>query len=241
VRLHHTDVLEAAMVLLETEGLEKLTMRRLATSLNVQPGALYWHFADKKALLDAMAERLLVDAGKVDPALPWDERVDILAHQVRSALRSHRDGARLLAGTFVAQPNTLRTGQAFLIAVRDAGFTDAEAGATAFALLYYILGHTIEEQAREELIAAGRWQPRRDAVDAVNSAAFPDFSHVVRAMDNSSGDARFAHGLQLFIDGIRHQQASRAQERPLRDAIVRGRSLRSTASSSPQPPEPAEH
>ncbi|MHA6765149.1 TetR/AcrR family transcriptional regulator C-terminal domain-containing protein [Streptacidiphilus sp. PAMC 29251] len=207
MRLNRTDVLEAAMTLLDAEGLERLTMRRLATSLKVQPGALYWHFADKQALLDAMAERLLADVGQVDPPGSWDQQVATLAQQVRAALLSHRDGARLLAGTFVAQPNTMRTGEAFLRALRAAGVPDGETGMTSFALLYYILGHTIEEQARDELVATGGWQQQLDELDGVG---FPDIARELTSMDSSTGDQRFQHGLGLFLDGIRHQLAARS-------------------------------
>lgn len=198
--LNRSDVLVAALSLLDSEGLDGLTMRRLASSLHVQAGALYWHFADKQALLDAMAEQLFVELGEpVGDDQPWRERVAALARQVRATLLSHRDGARLLAGTYVAQPHTMRTGTAFIRAFLAAGLSSEQAGLTVFALLYYILGHTIEEQARDELIAAGQWQQRLEELDDEN---FPEVARAVRSLDTISADARFEHGLQLFLDGV---------------------------------------
>ena len=52
-------VVDVAIALLDADGLDALTMRKLATRLGVQAGALYWHFASKQALLDAMADRFL--------------------------------------------------------------------------------------------------------------------------------------------------------------------------------------
>jgi TetR/AcrR family transcriptional regulator, tetracycline repressor protein len=206
VRLNRADVLDGAMALLEAEGLEGLTMRRLAASLHVQPGALYWHFTDKKALLDAMADRMLagVDDG-VDGALPWDLRATELAVRLRAALRAHRDGARIQAGTFGALPNTLRVGDALLRTFLDAGLSEQTAGTAIFSLLYYILGHTIEEQARDELVAADKWPPAADAIDANE---YPQLAHVKQTLDAANDDERFRDGLEIFLDGIRDRSTA---------------------------------
>ncbi len=59
MQLRRGDVLDGAMAILDEYGLGDLTMRKLATSLGVQPGALYWHFPNKQTLLGAMADRIL--------------------------------------------------------------------------------------------------------------------------------------------------------------------------------------
>jgi AcrR family transcriptional regulator len=198
--MRRADVLAAALALLDAEGLDGITMRRLAATLDLQPSALYHHFRDKKALIDALAEQLLAEVGDVDPAQPWDERVESLARQTRSALMAHRDGARLMAGTFVAQPNTLRIGERYVEALRDAGLAEELWATTAFTLNYYILGHTIEEQARDELIAAGTWSQQ---LADLASAPYPTIAHAVADLERLDGETRFRHGLNLIIDGIR--------------------------------------
>ena len=59
MQLHRRDVVDKATQLLDDYGIADLTMRRLARELNVTPGALYWHFADKQELLGAVADRIL--------------------------------------------------------------------------------------------------------------------------------------------------------------------------------------
>ncbi|HYZ66853.1 MAG TPA: helix-turn-helix domain-containing protein, partial [Mycobacterium sp.] len=59
MQLHKRDVVDAATTLLDSHGIADLTMRRLARELNVSPGALYWHFANKQELLGAVADRIL--------------------------------------------------------------------------------------------------------------------------------------------------------------------------------------
>jgi TetR/AcrR family tetracycline transcriptional repressor len=204
VPLHRADVLGAAMALLDAEGLEGLTMRRLARKLDVQAGALYWHFADKQALLDAMAENMLaVVDNSEQPEKPWRQRVTDLAQQVRAAMLAHRDGARLLTGTYVAQPHTMRTGNTLMRALLDAGMSQEQAGTTVFALVYYIFGYTIEEQSRAELRSTGQWANRLDELD---DQQYPDIARAARALDTGDPDARFQHGLEIFLDGVQSRQ-----------------------------------
>ena len=67
-QLHRQDVLDGALAMLDAVGLDQLTTRKLAAHLGVQAGALYWHFANKQALLDAMADRLY--EGGLSPERP---------------------------------------------------------------------------------------------------------------------------------------------------------------------------
>ena len=198
--MRRADVLAAALRLLDAEGLDGITMRRLAATLDLQPSALYHHFRDKKALIDALAEQLLAEVGGVDRAGSWDERIEALAAQVRMALLAHRDGARLMAGTFVAQPNTLRIGERYVEALRDAGLAEELWATTVFALNYYILGSTIEEQAREELIASGTWSQQ---LAELANAPYPLIVRSVTDLERLDGTTQFRRGLELIIDGIR--------------------------------------
>jgi AcrR family transcriptional regulator len=74
VQLHKHDVVAAATAILDDYGIADLTMRRLARELNVTPGALYWHFANKQQLLGAVADRILQPACHDAGALNWPER-----------------------------------------------------------------------------------------------------------------------------------------------------------------------
>jgi TetR/AcrR family tetracycline transcriptional repressor len=107
MRLRREHVVDEAIALLHADGLDALTMRKLATRLGVQAGALYWHFASNQALLDAMADRFLEDFGAGLPAGSWDERLSAAGWRLRQVLLSHRDGARVMAGTYVAETSTI--------------------------------------------------------------------------------------------------------------------------------------
>ena len=72
-------------------------------SLHVGPGALYWHFKDKQSLLGAIADALLADVDAPPSGETWDERLRDLAHRLRNALLSRRDGAELGAATYASR------------------------------------------------------------------------------------------------------------------------------------------
>jgi TetR/AcrR family tetracycline transcriptional repressor len=184
VQLHKRDVVEAATRLLDSYGIADLTMRRLARELDVSPGALYWHFANKQQLLGAVADRILEPVG--DVAGGWRDRVTGSCVQLRDALLSHTDGAELVSASFAAgQSEAMAQILAGLAdAAADAGVDSAHAELAARTVVYYVLGFTADEQSRLQWDAAG--------------ASLPECQSVL----TEDPSARFAFGLRLLVDGI---------------------------------------
>jgi TetR/AcrR family transcriptional regulator, tetracycline repressor protein len=199
--LRKANVVEGALVLLDAEGLDGLTMRKLGAALGVQAGALYRHFPSKEALLDAMAERLFDGVAGALPEGSWDEQLTALADRLREALLAHRDGARLVAGTFVSAPNTNAAGAVAVNQLVAAGLPAPQAGWLTFACMYFVLGHTIEEQAQRQLAASDDWPARV----ARTPPADPVWAEALRAVVTSDPEDRFRYGLRLLLDGIRQQ------------------------------------
>lgn len=148
-----------------------------------------------------MADKLVEGVGAPVPAGPWDQELTILAHRFRAALLTHRDGARVVAGTYAAAPNSHATGSAIVAVLCSAGIPVERAGWITFAGRYYVLGHTIEEQALHELAVNGEdWTAREAAAPPED----PVFARALRSVMAADPAERFAFGLELFIDGIRH-------------------------------------
>ncbi len=195
------------MAILDEYGLADLTMRRLATSLGVQPGALYWHFPNKQTLLGAMADTILdgVDAPVTaeSGAVDWDQEFFALAHRMRSALLAHRDGAELVSATYASRLASSRTRDAFASTGRRAGLSREHAELASYSLLYYVLGHTVDEQSRAQMESAGALTRGPLTPDAPPHDATAD-------EDLLDGDpaVRFDFGLVLFVDGIRARLAA---------------------------------
>ena len=141
MQLHKRDVVDAATTLLDNYGIADLTMRRLARELNVSPGALYWHFANKQQLLGAVADRILAPVG--DGARRAGATASRRsARQLRDALLSHTDGAELVSASFAAgQSEAMARILARLTdAAADAGVDPAHAELAARTVVYYVLG-----------------------------------------------------------------------------------------------------
>jgi TetR/AcrR family tetracycline transcriptional repressor len=202
MQLHRQDVVAGALALLDAEGLDGLTMRKLAAQLGVQAGALYWHFKHKQALIDAMADALVAEVKAVPPPGRWDEQLTELCGRLRRVLLAHRDGARVVAGTFTTEPSTLRLGALTVGLLRSAGLPADRAGWAGFAVGYYVLGHCIEEQAQAELTAEGGWEAKA-AEGTVHDGSY--FDTAMTATVRADPAARFDYGLRLLIDGIRAQ------------------------------------
>lgn len=194
MQLHRADVVDGAIAILDRYGLADLTMRRLAGSLQVQPGALYWHFPNKQALLGAVADKILAPMENPIEAGDWSGQVTELAHRLRDCLLAYRDGAELVSATYASRLTTSKGRERLVSAVIRAGMPRHEAELAAFTLLYYVLGQTVDEQARMQMDSMGALPE-----DASPLAETPDAT------------ARFDFGLQLFVAGVRHLLGTRAR------------------------------
>jgi TetR/AcrR family tetracycline transcriptional repressor len=192
VQLHKRDVVDAATALLDNYGLADLTMRRLARELEVSPGALYWHFANKQELLGAVADRILEPVDDVDG--PWRARIAGLCGALRDALLSHTDGAELVSASFAAgQSERMTQVLAHLSAASaDAGVPAGKAELAARTVVYYVLGFTVDEQSRLQWDAAGAELPGDQSALA----------------DDAS--ARFRFGVEMLLGGLSAERGTSA-------------------------------
>jgi TetR/AcrR family transcriptional regulator, tetracycline repressor protein len=204
VQLHKPDVVDAATVILDNYGIADLTMRRLARELNVSPGALYWHFANKQELLGAVADRILEPVRVEHTASAWPGRIHQICVALRDALLSHTDGAELVSSSFAAGQSQIIgeiVGQ-LTDAAQRAGVVSPDDELAARTVLYYVLGFTADEQSRLQWDAAG---------------ALTDDQSVLHR-DTSR---QFAFGLQLLVDGLAVRGASTLSAG--RDIVARSR------------------
>lgn len=182
MQLHKREVVEAAVAVLDNHGIADLTMRRLARDLDVTPGALYWHFANKQQLLGAVADRILSPVCGPPDGGHWSDRISRTGARLRDALLSHTDAAELVSASFAAgQSHAAAEILARLTAAAtEAGVDPDQCGLAARTVVYYVLGFTVDEQARLQWDAAG--------ASVTTPAAEPGRD--------------FAFGLRLLIDGL---------------------------------------
>ena len=135
-------------------------MRRLATELDVQPSALYWHFASKQQLLAAVADRILAAVGDPDPHTPLEDA----AHAILDALLAYRDGAEVVMSTYALRLGARRGQDALLASLGDESAADA--------LFEFILGHATLLQQRMHAQSIGAVEPDADDPAAYSAEVF---------------------------------------------------------------------
>ncbi|AWH94516.1 TetR family transcriptional regulator [Dietzia psychralcaliphila] len=156
--LNKSAVVDTALDLLHEAGLPGMSMRTLATRLNVQPSALYWHFPSKQALLAAVAERVLADVAPVEAGPSAPDELRGVARAMRIAVAGVPDGAEIVALGLAAGATNPVAGAVARTCARHGG-GDRAAGLTT-ALTAYVLGLTIEEQTHHNLAAVDPSMPR---------------------------------------------------------------------------------
>ena len=175
--------------------MDNLTTRKLAERLKVQQPALYWHFQNKRALLDALAEAMLME--RHTRSLPkegedWRVYLKENALSFRTALLSYRDGARIHAGTRPTEPN-FGTAEAQIRFLCTAGFSPKRA---VWAVSHYVVGSVLEQQASD---ADERISDRPDVSEQAPSSFLHDLFHELEA---DGTDAAFNFGLDSLITGF---------------------------------------
>ena len=203
MRLTREQVLVGALDLLDETGIDNLTMRRLAAALGVQNGATYWHFPSKQVLLEAMVEAMLDGVtADLDESSPWQVRLSELAHRLRRALLSRRDGARIFSGAFIPTPNALAYGEAMIGLLRGAGMSSREAAWAVDTVTYYVVGHVIEEQMAAGLPGGGTEASTR-LTEALDADRHPNLLAAIGDVPAPHPGEHFTYGLEVIVAGLR--------------------------------------
>jgi AcrR family transcriptional regulator len=123
-------IVSRAIRIADAEGLERLTMRRLASELSVTPMAMYWHFPNKAALIERMVERVVGQVVVEDPTeAPWQERLRAVLATTLDVLVEHPWLGRMRR-RIVITPDYLHIIETLLDIMHTAGY-DAETAVIA--------------------------------------------------------------------------------------------------------------
>ncbi|WP_246256791.1 TetR/AcrR family transcriptional regulator C-terminal domain-containing protein [Amycolatopsis anabasis] len=195
-------IVEAAVALLDEEGIDRLTMRRLADRLGIVAPSLYWHVDTKDDVID-----LAVDAifGEAPPGTPkasgWRANVTEVLTAWRAALLAHPWAAAVPARRRpTIGPNFLAWMEILQSTLASAGFTGDRLAAATWALYNHVFGaaasqtalHVTDEERRagQELLRADGRYPTL----AANGYFYDD-----------DWDGSYATGLRYLLDGLEAQ------------------------------------
>lgn len=203
--LSAAQVLEAALGLARDEGLDGLTMRRLASELNVAPNSLYSHFADKATLIDAVLDATLAEIDAV-AALGMAPRVGLryLMLESRRMLLGHPDFMPQLLSRPMRGPNASRLGEVALQLLAGMNVEGPAAVDALRILLTYTLGSAALDVPRQaERDPSSRWAASEAAFSS--RADMPFVSQHARELARPPTEGAFDRGLDWLLDGIATQ------------------------------------
>jgi AcrR family transcriptional regulator len=202
-RLTRSDVLAVARRIGARQGIERLTMRRLAEAIGVMPNALYTYFPDKASILDAVLDDLLGDIERPRRGRSWRNGLIALMSSYRALLLSEPGLVALTVSRPMLGPNALRTREDLLTLLRRGGLSDADAVSGYFALFAYTTGFVVFETSRAPGKTDTSQRVRAYELHAgLPDDDFPSTRALARRLRERPGDVEFTSGLQGLVAGF---------------------------------------
>jgi AcrR family transcriptional regulator len=201
-------MLAAALEIIDRDGADGLTMRRLARALDRDPMILYRHAPNKAALLDGVAETVLTQL-EVDSADPdWNAQLRAIARRYRQLALAHPHVVPLLVTRPLATPlalrppGTLRPLEDILALLTHAGFSGPDALHIYRALFGFLHGHVLNElqelvdnpDETDDLLRLGLYR--------LPITQFPLLRGLASALACYDGAAELERGLDILLAGL---------------------------------------
>jgi TetR/AcrR family transcriptional regulator, tetracycline repressor protein len=208
-RLSRDTLAAGALDLADREGLEAVTIRRLAQEHSVTPMALYWHFKDKDAVLDGIAERVYASVALPDPSdAPWDDQLRDALLAVLAAIRPHPLVADLLAPRVMKSEPGLLLAERVIGMLRGAGFSAAQAAQTASFLLCSIVTLVTSEPGKSTPLTGNAqedlYRAKRAQLESLSPKLFPNVLESAQyflVCDDT--ESYFQSGMDFLVEGTR--------------------------------------
>jgi TetR/AcrR family transcriptional regulator, tetracycline repressor protein len=197
-------VIDAALRVMDDEGLEAVTMRRIAREVGVEAMSLYHHVEDKEDLLDGICERVMSEFRFPEPTSDWAENCRRAARSWRRLLQAHPNVMRLFAEERgpVRSIDSMRPMEFAIGLLREAGLSDRDAAQAFHAFGGYIQGFVMMELGS---IAGGvdeeHLRKESELVSALPDE-FPALRAVLPHFVDCAADEQFEFGLDLLIRGL---------------------------------------
>ncbi|MEV0202894.1 TetR/AcrR family transcriptional regulator C-terminal domain-containing protein [Nonomuraea sp. NPDC050691] len=207
-------IVETGLRILDAEGLDGLSMRRVAQELGTGPASLYAHVAAKEELLELIYDRVLgeVRLPDYDPAR-WLTVLRQCALELHRVIVGHADVARAALASIPTGPNAVRLAEFMFGLLIDAGMPPRDASLAFDRIVLYVCADAFEGSLH---------YPRMKALGNANLAEyfrtyvsqieeyfgslppdrFPHLSGHAQALVADGGEARFRYGLDLLFDGL---------------------------------------
>ncbi len=215
-RLSRERIVVEAVTLADRIGVEALTIRRLATALEVKPMTIYHHVANKESILDGMVDLVFAEIELPAQGASWRSATRVRAMSARAVLSRHPWAPPLMESRTSPGPATLRHHNAVLRCLRSDGFSLALA-AHAYALLdSYIYGFALQEANLPATAGEAMVDLAEELTTSIPEGEYPYLVELARAHAMRPGydfADEFEYGLDLILDGLEAAREADAADR----------------------------
>ena len=196
-------ILDAALRLVDTGGIEALSMRRIADELGVSPMGLYRHVETRDEILAGLVDRALeAVATDVDPGEAWDEQVFKVFTGVHRTLLEHPGLISILSTQPISAERAMRAVEGMLGTLRAAGFSPDDAVAAVAAAQSYTFGFTVQQRAR----TAEDRESHLKGLRALPRDEYPQIHELAANFGTWTSEEHFEVGLRWLLAGIRESR-----------------------------------
>jgi AcrR family transcriptional regulator len=215
-------IVDAALELLDADGLDGVSMRRVAQKLDTGPASLYQHVGNKDELLELVLDRVTA-AVEVPPpgagADGWQEPLKELMRRQRRVLGEHQDLAYIMLGRVPTGPNTLAGAEGMLRILHEGGISDRLAAQAVDMLALFVASVTYEDALRRKLIGTVEEadvyvQQVASYLRALPGDRFPRLNALATILTtfDADGEDEESAGFEFSLDVIVRGIAARAAE-----------------------------
>ena len=207
-RLSRRAILDAALRIVDAEGIDAMTMRRLASTLGVNPMSIYHHLPNKAAVFAGLAELVFAGLELADPGddVPWQDQLKDAARAYRNALRAHPNLAlQVLSDTSAVSDVVVATVEPFYRALERSGLKPRQIFESVNTLVDFIHGFMLGEAS----VRADTFDLAPDLLERVNNlpaGKAPALTRIVEALGadglHYDFDSGFKSGITVLVHGI---------------------------------------
>jgi len=204
-------IVAAALRILESEGYDALSMRRVAADLGTGAASLYAHVANKDELLKLCIDRVFAEADFPEPDPDrWVEQLREMMRGTRRIFQEHPGLARAMLGRVPLGPNGLRLIEGFMGILRAGDLPDQVAAWAGDVVSLYVVASVFEDDIRYSVHGEAsqedidEWAAQmKGYIKSLPAERFPNMVALAEPMFETGGpDGRFEFGLDLMLRGL---------------------------------------
>jgi AcrR family transcriptional regulator len=213
--LDRQQIVRAAIAIADREGLDALTMRRVAQQLGAGTMSLYWHVRNKDELIELMRDEVTGEH-TLQPSGDWRSDLARFARDTRAIFLRHPWLASVAFGTPPLGPNSLRQDELTMVAMNSLGVDLQTQGAIGAVVYFFVIGFVLRELGQEQVqrrtgVTVEQWRAQVAPYiqQQLATGRYPNLQRAISSGSNLDNDATFEFILAFILDAVAAQLPKR--------------------------------